>query len=463
MLWRDWSVRTRLAVVAGVLTALACAGASALVLYGMRGTISGELRHRIADTTLTVGEQADQGPLPAVLPPQEVPVVQVLDEAGRIIAATPPVAGERRVAQLLPQAGRAMISDEVCDVPGIPGTCALVVVTRFPRDAGVLLVYGAERAVPWYVAPWLIGALILASLALTAATALGAYHAIRRILRPVDAVRDKLAEVTAGEPSWGLAATPLREEQLGDLADSVNQTLDKLRQSVERQRRFASDASHDLRSPLTAMRTQVEEGLLHPADTDWVKTGEALMSSLDRLQAIVTDLLLIARLDAGERIVRGYIDLAELVRTELNHRTRRRRVVLGLEPGVVVSGDRLQLARLLTNLLDNAERHAISTVTVLVRHVADKAVLEVIDDGEGIATEQREIVFQRFTRLPAARTKDQQGTGLGLAIAREIAQRHNGTLCLEDAPTGARFVLVIPLLTIQPPDQEPPPAPLPDR
>ncbi|MFC6081906.1 sensor histidine kinase [Sphaerisporangium aureirubrum] len=456
MLWRDWSVRTRVAVATGVLTALACAGASALVLSGLRGTAEGELRHEIANTTLTIAALAEGGVLPAVLPVQAIPVIQVIDEmTGRILAATPHVAGRPQVARFSPPPGRAMTSGEVCRSPGFPEGCALVVVLRFPRDEGELLIYGADEAVPWYVDRWLLTALIAGSVALTGTTAFSAYRATRRILRPVDAVRIKLAEVTADEPSWGLAAPPLREEQMGDLADSVNQTLDKLRQSVERQRRFASDASHDLRSPLTAMRAQVEEGLLHPADTDWVKTGEALMSSLDRLQAIVTDLLLIARLDAGERIVRGYIDLAELVRTELNHRTRRRRVVLGLEAGVVVSGDRLQLARLLTNLLDNAERHATSTVTVLVRHEADRAVMEVIDDGEGIAAEQREIVFQRFTRLPAGRAKDQQGTGLGLAIAREIAQRHHGTLCLEDSPTGARFVLNVPLLTIRPRKEAP--------
>ncbi|MEO3812732.1 HAMP domain-containing sensor histidine kinase [Sphaerisporangium sp. B11E5] len=456
MPWRDWSVRTRVAVVAGVLTALVCAGASALVMYGVRGTATAELRHKIADTTLTVGYVAERGLLPAVLPIQAIPAVQVLDQAaGRIISATPRMVGEPTVAaRLVPAAGHAMKSAEVCDPAGFRGGCALVVVTRFPRVEGDVLVYGADHAVPWYVSPWLLSLLTLGSIAVTGTAAYGAQRFIRRILRPVDAVRVKLAEVTAGEPSWGLAA-PTPREEIGDLADSVNITLDKLRQSVERQRRFASDASHDLRSPLTAMRAQVEEGLLHPADTDWVKTGEALMSSLDRLQAIVTDLLLIARLDAGERIVRGYIDLAELVRTELNHRARRRRVVLGLETGVVVSGDRLQLARLLTNLLDNAERHAVSTVTILVRHENGKAVMEVIDDGEGIASEQREIVFQRFTRLPAGRAKDQQGTGLGLAIAREIAQRHNGTLSLEDSPTGARFVLVIPLLSISAREDEP--------
>ncbi|GAA1275521.1 HAMP domain-containing sensor histidine kinase [Sphaerisporangium rubeum] len=455
MPWRNWSLRTQVAIIAGVLTALACVGASALVIHGVRGPAIADLRHKVADRTLVVGYGAEQGMLPPVLPIQPIPAVQVVDEqTGRILSSTPALVGRPRLSRLSPGLGHAMASAEECASATLQDGCALVVATRVPSPRGAVLVYGFDHSVPWYVTPWLLVVLLMGSLAVTGAAAYLARRFVEHLLRPVRAVRDKLAEVTADEPSWSSAATPSQE--IGDLATSVNVTLDKLRQSVERQRRFASDASHDLRSPITAMRAQIEEGLLHPADTNWVKTGEALMTSLDRLQAIVTDLLLIARLDAGERIVRGYLDLSELVRTELNHRTRRRRVVLGLEPGVVVSGDRLQLARLLTNLLDNAERHATSTVTVLVRHRNGKAVLEVVDDGDGIPADQREVVFQRFTRLPAGRAKDQQGTGLGLAIAREIAHRHNGTLRLEDSPAGARFVLTVPLLTIHPPDGQPP-------
>ena len=165
-------------------------------------------------------------------------------------------------------------------------------------------------------------------------------------------------------------------------------------------------------------------------------------------RAIVTDLLVIARLDSGERASRDYINLGELVRTEMGRRFRRKRIVLDLRPAVV-NGDRLQLIRLLTNLLDNAERHATSTVTLTVRCEEAQAVLEVIDDGTGIAPEHREVVFQRFSRLPAGRETDKQGTGLGLAIAREIAEQHGGGLTIEDSEKGARFVLKIPLLAVR--------------
>ncbi|MFG1619330.1 sensor histidine kinase [Nonomuraea wenchangensis] len=113
----------------------------------------------------------------------------------------------------------------------------------------------------------------------------------------------------------------------------------------------------------------------------------------------------------------------------------------------VVSGDPLQLVRLLTNLLDNAERHAERQILVTVRQQDGEAVLEVLDDGAGIAPEHREMVFQRFTRLDASRSRDAGGTGLGLPIAREIAHTHGGSLTIEDSDVGARFVLRLPVFT----------------
>jgi signal transduction histidine kinase len=212
---------------------------------------------------------------------------------------------------------------------------------------------------------------------------------------------------------------------------------------MEQQRRFASDASHDLRSPITAMRAELEEALLASDEADWHETGGKLLTSLDRLQNIVTDLLTLAKLDAGAPARFEKLDLAEVVAGETG-RPRSKKIVTTLQTGVIVTGDRLRLARLLTNLLDNAERHAENTVAVTLRRDG-AAVLEVRDDGAGIAPEQREVVFRRFARLDASRTRDAGGTGLGLPIAREIARNHGGTLTIEDSDTGARFVLRIPV------------------
>jgi signal transduction histidine kinase len=309
---------------------------------------------------------------------------------------------------------------------------------------GQWVVYGADRVVPWYVNRELLTELLAATALLVAAAAVGAYRTVGKALTPVDDVVRELAEITTTDLGRRVPVSEHHDELRG-LAETVNRTLDRLEAAVEQQRRFASDASHDLRSPITAMRLQVEEARLHPEQTDWASTAGALEDSLDRLEAIVTDLLALARLDSGARCAMERVDLGELVASELRHRTNRVRIITDVPPGAVITGDRLQLIRLLTNLVDNATRYAASTVEVAVRRDGDQAVLEVTDDGPGITPDQRELVFDRFTRLDAADSHDTGGTGLGLPIAREIAERHGGTLMVEDSPRGARFVVRIPL------------------
>ncbi|GIH90636.1 sensor histidine kinase [Planobispora siamensis] len=298
--------------------------------------------------------------------------------------------------------------------------------------------------VPWYVHPGLFG-FFAGTCVLTAALAgAGAYRTVTGALIPVNSITSELAEITATDIGRRVPVPRARDE-IRELAETINQTLNRLEEAVEKQRRFAADASHDLRSPLTAMRTQVEEALHYPEGVDWEAKAHAMLASLDRLQAIVADLLMLARLDAGTPAAKELIDLGELARGELDRRGRRVKVVREVEPDVLVVGDPLRLARLLTNLVDNAERHAVSAVTVSVREHDGTAVLEVLDDGAGIDPAQREAVFRRFVRLDAARARDAGGTGLGLPIAREIAEAHGGSLVVEDSPRGARFVLRLPV------------------
>ncbi|MGW4959839.1 sensor histidine kinase [Nonomuraea sp. NPDC004186] len=170
----------------------------------------------------------------------------------------------------------------------------------------------------------------------------------------------------------------------------------------------------------------------------------ALLDSVERMQALICDLLQEARLDAGVTGRHEPIDLTELVAGELERRLTKTDLRHRLTPGVMVDGSRIELSRLLNNLLDNAERHATSAVTVTLTLDAGVVSLEVSDDGEGIAPEQREVIFQRFIRLEASRVRDPGGTGLGLPIARQIAQAHGGTPTAQDSPRGGRFVLRLP-------------------
>ncbi|MEU0567892.1 HAMP domain-containing sensor histidine kinase [Nonomuraea sp. NPDC005983] len=436
------SVRARLTLLASVTMALFCLLASSLLLYGLHNTALEYRKNEVLGVALRVVHQVKRGTLPAVVP-TDLDGIQVVDTAGRVTASSANLVGQPRLTTFVPDPDEVNKTQIMCGLPVLPGRCEIAVVFRVYEKEGEYLIYAFVDTVPWYVTPAVLASVAGASAGLVALAWFGTSRVVAGALAPVDRIRDQLAEITATADLRHRVPAPRNVDEIRVLARSVNQTLDRLEAVVEDHRRFASDASHDLRSPITAMRAQVEEALLHPEDADWEHTGQALLASLDRLQAIVADLLTLARLDAGEPGVCEDVGLSELV-TEEAARPRSKQVVRTLQPGVVVRGDRLRLARLLTNLLDNAERHAESTIIVSLRRHDDQAVVEVLDDGGGIAPDQREYVFQRFARLDASRNRDAGGTGLGLPIARDIALAHGGTLALEDSDSGARFVLRLP-------------------
>ncbi|WP_245899387.1 sensor histidine kinase [Nonomuraea indica] len=435
------SIRTRLTLLAAIGAALLSLVVNGLVLYSLHGGADDYRKTQVINTGLDIVHRVKRGELPTVID-SGLDIVQVVNASGQVVASTPNLEGRPRISMMLPDAFRAHRTTVDCDLPHFPGRCEFLAVFRVYEQDGDWLVYAADPLAPWYVHPGVLAALAGLSVLLVALAAFGTSRVVAGTLAPVEDIRDKLAKITSSDLGMRLPVTGQADE-IRSLAETANQTLDRLEAAVEQQRRFASDASHDLRSPITAMRAQVEEAMLHPGDADWEEIGVALLASLDRLQAIVTDLLTLAKLDAGAPMSREPLDLADLVSAE-TARQRSKKLISTLQPGVRVTGDRLQLARLLTNLLDNAERHAESTIIVTVRRIDGQALLEVLDDGGGIAPEQREVVFQRFTRLDASRSRDAGGTGLGLSIARDIAQAHHGTLTLEDSDSGARFVLRLP-------------------
>ncbi|WP_058046214.1 sensor histidine kinase [Streptomyces roseifaciens] len=291
-----------------------------------------------------------------------------------------------------------------------------------------------------------------AVLAVTAALAGTTWFVAGRVLRPVEAIRTQFAELTAHHLERRVPVPQTRDE-VARLAGTMNSTLDRLQAAVDQQRRFVGDASHELRSPLAALRAELEIALAHPGDAEWTAVAEAALGDTRRLQSITSDLLLLARLDAtGTDGLPGAqpVDLAALVREEVRRRPEGRRALeVRIEGGapVAVHGRHTLIARLLGNLLDNADRHAARTVTVRLGHDAGRrvAVLHVEDDGPGIHPDDRQRVFERFTRLDDARTRATGGTGLGLAIAHHIATVHRGTLEITDSPRGARFTTTLPV------------------
>ncbi|MER5897089.1 HAMP domain-containing sensor histidine kinase [Streptomyces sp. NPDC001876] len=266
----------------------------------------------------------------------------------------------------------------------------------------------------------------------------------RRALRPVEGIRRELAAITASQDLGRRVPEPGSRDEIARLARTTNETLTVLEASVDRQRRFVADASHELRSPIASLRTQLEVGAAHPELLD----VPGAVADTVRLQVLAADLLLLARLDAGERPGRAVVDLGALVREEVPQRTGDRIVVAVSVAGsgpLEVRGSRGQLTRVVGNLLDNAERHAERSVAVSVSADRGDVLVAVTDDGPGVPEQERDRIFERFVRLDDARSRDDGGAGLGLAIARDVAIRHRGTLTVGTAPQGgALFTLRLP-------------------
>ncbi|WP_329519913.1 sensor histidine kinase [Spirillospora sp. NBC_01491] len=394
-----------------------------------------------------VAVAAGAGRLPTHIPAQSGVLVQVVSAgSGRVVASSAPLQGRPPITRARPSRLDTRVDTRVCARSDLLPDCVIVVGFDVVAKAyGPVTVYAA---VPQ---PWILGNYLLESVmaglcvVVLALAAWGMWRAVGRTLRPVAAIETEMAEITASDLSRRMPVPGTRDE-IERLARTVNATLDRLERAVEHQRRFVSDASHELRSPITGLRTRIELALDDPAGTDPRETLEHALGDAERLHQIVDALLALARLDSGAEPARAPLDLGDLAEAEVARGTLRLPVTVRSEPGVLVEGDRLQLARVLLNLLVNADRHADARVEVEVRADGGEAVLEVRDDGPGVAPEDRERVFERFTRLASSRRKDAGGSGLGLPIAREIANAHGGRLYIGDSERGARFVLRLPLL-----------------
>jgi signal transduction histidine kinase len=327
----------------------------------------------------------------------------------------------------------------------MPNTGADARVLATPAGAGTVFVAGTVEDVEastTVLRRSLLVAVPLSTLVLAALV----WWLVGRVLRPVETIRAEVDRITASDLRRRVPEPPTTDE-IARLAHTMNAMLGRLADASEEQRRFVADAAHELRSPLARIRAQLEVDAAHPATADPDATRASVLAEAARLQRLVDDLLLLASGDAGalDPVRAGPVDLDDVVeRLAAERRTGGTGIdTRGVRP-VQVLGDEAQLGRAIANLLDNAVRHARSTVTVSLEERAGKAALTVVDDGPGIPAEQRDRVFERFIRLDDARSAD-GGAGLGLAIARDIARRHGGGLVIDgSALSGAVLVFTLP-------------------
>lgn len=433
--------------------------AGATVIVGVALVIGavllvGVLRRNLADNVETAARlraedvaallEAGTTPDALAVDDEEASLVQVLDQDGHVVAASGNIGGEEPIARLRPGDSRTVQQLPIDDEGEAYRVVARAADT--PRGQFVVLVArsleSADSSVAAVVA-LLAGGLPVLVLLVAATT----WVVTGRSLRPVEAIRAEVTAITNAQLGRRVPEPPGNDE-IARLARTMNEMLARLEASRDRQQRFVSDASHELRSPIATIRHELETLIANPERTDVVELAHGLLAEDLRMQSLVEDLLVLARADEGTLALnRRAVDLDDLLLAEaarLRMRGSVRVDATGVSAGQV-SGDPAQLARVVRNLVDNAARHAAGTVTLAVAEQDGRVLLSVTDDGPGVAVADRQRIFERFTRLDDARARDTGGYGLGLAIVQQVVYAHGGTVTIDDAPGGgARFLLDFP-------------------
>ncbi|WP_431045909.1 sensor histidine kinase [Streptomyces sp. P1-3] len=420
------------ALVAGALT----------LVTGLRGTLTDQVRSAARARAAEVAAQLEAGREPTLAVAEEdEEVVQILDADGRVVASSPNVRGSPALATLRPGQS-AQIATPVDDDRFI----AVAAAADTPEGARTVVAARAladvSDSTQTVIRLLLIGLPVLLLL-----VGFTTWKAVGRALAPVEAIRTRVDEISAAELHRRVPEPPGTDE-IARLAATMNRMLGRLERAQASQRRFVSDASHELRSPVATIRQHAEVALAHPERIPVTGLAETVLAEGLRMQYLVDDLLLLAR--AGEETLalqRRPVDLDDLVFEEAG----RLRAVTGLRIDTAavsagrVRGDATGLRRMLRNLADNAARYARRQVAFTLSERAGSVVLTVEDDGDGIPEAERERVFERFVRLDDARARDHGGTGLGLAIVAELVRAHGGTVAIADSGLGgARIEVVLP-------------------
>ena len=284
-----------------------------------------------------------------------------------------------------------------------------------------------------------------------AAFGLGVWVLSQRVLGPLRRVTDAAAKVSGSDLSLRVPVPDSRDE-IHDLGQAINNMLDRLQESFETQRRFTADASHELRTPVTAIAGHASYLLRRTNPTPAQQESLTVIHrEAERMGKLVNDLLELARADAGFTVNKApmnLVEVAEAVREEVSRVSPGAEVSVSARRALAeVMGDAERLKQVVLNLVMNAVNAGASRVTVSVAQEGRQVRLEVLDDGAGIPPEALPHIFERFYRVDGARSTRGNGSGLGLAIVRWIVQQHDGTVSVESRlGEGTVFTILLPAL-----------------
>lgn len=451
-----WSIAARSAFIAGavVMIALTLAGAAlTAVLYrALLTSVDDAAARRVADVAVGLGSDSPaELDAPLLDTDQRIVAVQVLDERGNVVASSSGApAAPLAVPSDFGATLRVGLTDDSSDDNDerISGRTVNTNTGRY-----TVLVAGDTEAAESTIRSALL-LLAGACPVVVAVTATATYRLMRRSLRSVDAIRSQVAAISSSDLTERVPVPPGRDE-ISALAVTMNDMLARIESGHSAQRQFVGDASHELRSPLTAIISALDVAVAHPEVFDLDQVTSTLVPEAQRMRVLVEDLLLLARADEGmiarhrESVALDDVATGEVMR---QHRMGHQEITISVEP-TALHGDAAALSRLVRNLLENAVRHAHSRVEVTVRPRGEYGVLTVADDGAGIRACDRARVFDRFVRLDIDRARSSGGSGLGLAIVAEITTAHGGDVVI-DARQGGGTLVTVQLPLIKLPDSK---------
>ena len=371
--------------------------------------------------------------------------VQIIDSSNRVVAWSARRLRGEPISALRPAPGKTA-KEELVRAPALGEDDEVLVSARGVEvndQAYVVLV--AEPLEVQTDTLRTVGLLLLAAAPLLIVlVGVAVWVLVGRSLKTVERIRRQVAEIDGQRLSERVEVPPTGDE-IAALAATMNQMLDKLERSDSTHRAFFSDASHELRSPLSTLVTTAEVASMDDTGKTWLDMQQTVLNESSRMQSLVEDLLTLAKVDAHQlQLDIQEVDLEDVLDSEIT----RLRTVSSLQINAElqparVRGDERRLSQVFRNVLDNAARYAKSAIIVKMERRPDEVVVSVDNDGEIISAEDRSRVFERFARLDASRSSDRGGSGLGLAISREIMLAHGGTVVASEWNGWCRFEVIL--------------------
>ena len=425
---RRGSIRVRIAVLTTAVFTVVLLAAAALFVLQLRASLL---------STVELAAERDAEALSEQLPGSGVVDSDLWDDDDRFFVVTE---GDTVIASSENVEGQSIARDAIVRLPD-DDTSYLVV---RESDEGREIAVGHSTEEADTAVGTVVQLLAVAVPALDLVVFALIWFVVGRSLRPVERMRREVDAVTATRLDQRVA-DPGTSDEIGRLATTMNRMLARLDESQRAQRRFISDASHELKSPLASLRQYAEVARDYPDRISDDDLAGAVLDESARLERLVRNLLVLARADEQSiELSRSDVDLDDLLLAE-GSRLRAStplKVDTSAVSAVRVSGDHALLAQVVRNLADNAAQHARAGIRLSLAVDGGSAVARVEDDGPGIPAEERDRVFERFVRLDDARARTSGGTGLGLAIVRELVTAHGGAVTVGDSTLGGALVTV---------------------